>query len=272
MFFWPRHRAAQRRKAPVPPQEIKPGHGEFDQVAPYYDLLMSSVPYRHWVNYVEQLIALAGAPVRRVLDLACGTGKVGSEMLRRGYEVVGADLSEQMVRLCARQEPPLPAVVMDATALGLRANCFDLVVCLYDSLNYILDPEGLRQGFRRVQEALQPGGLFIFDLNTPRALRIGLFTQSNLRRRSPMQYQWEAHWSEAERLCRVDMWFYWQGEGGPLEFEETHYQRAYEEPEVRSWLREAGFAGVQSYDAYTLNPVRLLSDRMFFVVQKGKTK
>lgn len=272
MIFWS---GSQRLRHPglvPPPEEVKPGHGEFDKVAPYYDMLMSSVPYRHWVDYVERLIALAGAPVQRVLDLACGTGMVGAEMLRRGYKVIGVDLSEPMVRLCARQDPSLPAVVMDATALGLRREYFDLVVCLYDSLNYILDPEGLRQGFRRMQETLQPGGLFIGDFNTPRALRIGLFTQNNLRSRSPMQYQWEAHWNEAERLCRVDMWFRWQGAGGPVEFEETHYQRAYEESEVRSWLGEAGFAEVQSYDAYTLHPVRPLSDRMFFVAQKGKTK
>jgi SAM-dependent methyltransferase len=245
----------------------RPGAGEFEDIAPYYDELMSRVPYRHWVDYVERLVGLVQVPTHRVLDLACGTGRVGSELRRRGYRVVGADLSFPMTQLCARREPPLPAAVMDAAALGLRPASLDLVVCLYDSLNYVLDPRGLQECFRRVREALAPGGRFIFDLNTPRALRIGLFTQHDLDPAARMNYRWEAHWDEARQLCRVDMWFLWRGAGGPQEFEEVHYERAYEQQQVLTWLNEAGFATVRSYDAYTLNPVGPLSERMFFVAQ-----
>lgn len=258
----------QRQPSPAPP--ARPGQGEFGPVAPYYDALMARVPYRQWVDYVEQLVRLTGFPVRRVLDLACGTGKVGAEMLRRGYQVVGADLSEPMARQCARQDPPLPVAVMDAACLALRRQCLDLVVCLYDSLNYVLEPEGLQECFRRVQAALRPRGLFIFDLNTPRALRIGLFTQHDFSPLSPIHYNWRSHWDAETRTCRVDMWFRWRGEGGPREFQETHYERAYEEEEVRRWLQQAGFAMVRSYDAYTLYPVRPTSERMFFLAQKGK--
>jgi SAM-dependent methyltransferase len=254
---------------PPPPEAVRPGQGEFEAVAPYYDALMAGVPYSRWVDYVERLLAVYETPVGRALDLACGTGQVGAELLRRGYHAVGADLSEPMARACAGQNPPLRAAVMDAAHLGLRPASLDLVVCLFDSLNYLLEPESLRRCFADVQEALAPGKLLIFDLNTPRALKVGLFTQNNLASSALLQYRWEAHWEAARKLCRVDMWFRWRGEGEPREFVETHYQRAYEEAEVARWLREAGFARVDSYEAYSLRPVGTMTDRMFFVAQKG---
>ncbi len=241
-------------------------------MAACYDALMARVPYRRWVDYVERLVetrrargvSLPHLELGQVLDLACGTGKVGSELRRRGYNVVGVDLSEPMARQCAGQEPPLSVAVMDATRLGLRPQFLNLVVCLYDSLNYILEPEGLQECFRRVQEALAPGGLFIFDLNTTRALREGLFTQCDLSPFSPVQYRWEAHWDAARKVCRVEMWFRCRGE----EFTEIHYERAYEEPEVRAWLKQSGFSYVRSYDAYTLYPVGPMAERMFFVAER----
>ena len=266
MNLWPR---AKADASTPPPEAVQPGHYEFEEVAPYYDTLMASVPYGRWVDYVERLLAIYHSPALRVLDLACGTGQVGVELRRRGYSALGADLSEPMVRACARQLPPLPAVVMDATRLGLQPACLDLVVCLFDSLNYILDPEGLRRCFAEVHRALRPGKLFIFDMNTPRALKIGLFSQKDLSATAALQYRWEAHWDGARQLCRVDMWFRWQGSGEPREFHETHYQHAYEEAEVRAWLTEAGFTLVESFEAYTFRPVTPLTDRMYFVAQKA---
>lgn len=241
-------------------------------MATCYDALMARVPYARWVDYVERLVqtrraragAMPPAESQRVLDLACGTGKVGSELRRRGYNTVGVDLSEPMARQCAGQRPPLPVAVMDATRLGLRPQSLDLVVCLYDSLNYVLEPKGLQECFRRVQQALAPGGLFIFDLNTTRALRDGLFTQRDLSPFSPVQYRWEAQWDAVTKICRVEMWFRCRGE----QFTEIHYERAYEEPEVRAWLQDAGFAFVRSYDAYTLYPVGPMAERIFFLAEK----
>jgi SAM-dependent methyltransferase len=242
---------------------------QFRDVAPFYDHLMGRIPYRRWVDYVEDLLTRHGVRPRRVLDLACGTGRVGSEMLRRSYRACGVDLSEPMVRGCAARRPPLPAAVMDAANLGLRAESLDLVVCLYDSLNYVLEPEGLQRCFDRVQTALQSGGAFVFDLNAPRALQIGLFTQSNLESDDLLHYSWEAHWDEAAGLCRVEMLFRWRGDGAPVEFRETHVQRAYDEASVRTMLRRAGFATVDAYDAYTVRPTSRWTDRIYFVALKA---
>ncbi len=248
------------------PTEV--GKDAFSDVARYYDALMATVPYQRWVDYVERLLERFDARPRDVLDLCCGTGAVGGEMLRRGYKVVGVDLAEGMVRRCAERRPPLPAAVMDACSLGLREASLDLVVSLYDSLNYLTEPEGLASCFQGVAHALRPGGLLIFDLNTTRALRIGLFTQDNLRSGEPLLYRWEAHWDEQRKLCRVEMWFRWRGEGEKAEFSETHYERAYEEDEVREMLEAAGLTTLGVYDAYSFHPPSHLSNRVYYVARK----
>ena len=245
-----------------------PGLGEFDDVADYYDRLMRTVPYSRWVDYVERLLeAWSKSPVE-VIDLACGTGMVGSEMARRGYRVCGADLSEPMVRHCASREPPLPALVCDAAQMALADESAELVVCLYDSLNYILEPERLATSLAEAYRILRTGGLFIFDLNTQRALATGLFTQDNMRTDEPLQYTWEAHWDSATRVCRVDMLYYYNGEGGPKNFREIHYQRAYDNDEVLAMLRAAGFPRIKDYSAYTFQPVTPRSDRAYYVAAK----
>jgi len=246
----------------------RPGQGEFGKVAPYYDHLMRAVPYRRWVDYVEALLRKHQVQPRTVLDLACGTGQVGMEMLRRGYQVVGVDLSEPMVQQCCEQNPPLPAAVMDAQQLGLAPNHLDLVVSLYDSLNYILEPEGLQSCFAGVNRGLRTGGLFIFDLNTERALRLGLFSQNNLATDDPLQYVWKSSWDGQKKLCRIDMWFQWRGDGEPVEFTETHYERAYDQSQVRQMLQQAGFHSTEVYNAYTFCPPTRRSNRIFCVAQK----
>jgi len=254
-------------KSPTPP-ETKPGKGEFDKVAPYYDHLMRGVPYRDWVDYLQALLKRLGAEPRAVLDLCCGTGRVGSDMRQRGYNAVGVDLSEPMVRGCREQHPPLPAAVMDASFLALKPGLFDLVVSLYDSLNYILEPSLLAKCFADVFETLRPDGLFIFDVNTPRALSTGLFSQDNLRSDDALLYSWKAHWDAKARICRVDMWFKWRTEGRTEEFEETHRQYAYRHREVTAMLAEAGFELIDAYQAYTFRPVTRRSDRAYYIARR----
>lgn len=260
-----------RRPKAQAQQATRPGHGEFDAVADHYDYLMRAIPYGEWVDYVESLLRRHGLQARRVLDLCCGTGKVGSEMLRRGYEVYGADLSEKMARHCRSQQPPLPAAVMDAAALGLRSDCFDLVVALYDSLNYILDPAELASCFRSVRRILRPGGAFIFDMNTVYALAAGFFAQSNVGSGDVLEFEWRPQWDSATRICRVDMRFWWRDGQRKKAFRETHYQRAYEVEELEEMLVGAGFAEKHVYHAYTLRPPARWSDRIFVVVLKAET-
>lgn len=264
-----RSRRWLQRLTGAPEQTVLPASSEsFETIGPYYDALMSTVPYASWVDYVEALLRRFEHRPRTILDLACGTGKVGAELARRGYpRVFGIDLSEGMVRI-ATETRRLRAAVQDARALGLRQGGLDLVVSLYDSLNYVLEPEGLLACFQGVHGGLRSDGLLIFDLNTIRALALDLFTQDNLRSSAALQYSWRSEWDPEARLCTVRMWFRWRRDGKEHEFVEVHRQRGHADDEVRAMLAEVGFEVLAVYDAYCFDPLHDRSTRAFYVARR----
>src|SRR5579875_2033589 len=165
----------------------------FRQLAPLYDTLMHEVPYEEWARYLERLLQERQAQPKRALDLACGTGNVAEHLHAMGMEVVGVDVSPAMIeearRKAAERQLPIRYYVQDAAALELPEVPFDLCVSLFDSLNYITEPERLAKAFQRVAAHLVGGGLFIFDLNTEYALANRFFD--------------EVHWQYAYREQEV---------------------------------------------------------------------
>lgn len=245
----------------------------FTLIAPYYDELMHNVPYDFWVRYVLQLVERYRLRVRSILDLACGTGNVSSRLAKLGYEVWGIDISAPMIAEARRkaQEEGLDIhyEVQDAAQLELNRR-FDLVISLFDSLNYILIPERLQEAFRRVHTHLNPGGASIFDVNTEYALREGLFDQDNLTSRRRLLYRWKSRYDEESRLCTVEMEFWLRDERGEVthHFTEVHHQRAYSLDELKLMLLHAGFDYARAFHAYTLRPPNATTDRVFFVATK----
>jgi len=242
---------------------------QFARLAPHYDALMANVPYGLWVDYVSRLATLGGRPIwpgSRLLDLATGTGSVALEFARRGCLVVGVDLSAPMIaeaeRKAALEDLPARFLVRDLCDFDLPAE-FDHAVCLYDSLNYILDPEDLQHAFAHIERALKPGALLIFDVNTVRALDEEMFTQKS-RPGAPVEYQWKSKYDPRTRTSRIRMDFHVLSTGE--KFRIMHRQRAYTEAEIRSLLFQAGFTNVTTYDAYRSLPPGPESDRVFYVV------
>jgi SAM-dependent methyltransferase len=247
----------------------RPARGDpFARIAPHYDALMASVPYARWADYVSQLAALSGHPVRpggRLLDLATGTGSVAIEFAARGCVVTGLDISEAMLvearRKAEARRLQVEFLCRDAGDFRLPAS-FDHVVCLYDSLNYILDPARLKRAFANAGAALRPGGLLIFDVNTVHALEAELFTQTSIEG-APVKYRWVSSYDRQTRISRIRMRFRIVSTGE--RFEVTHRQRAYSDEEFRSLVTEAGFTDLRSYEAYRLVPPTATSDRAFYV-------
>jgi SAM-dependent methyltransferase len=225
---------------------------------------MSVVPYRQWVDYLEQLWLRFQYRPRRVLDLACGTGNATQELARRGYQVTGVDSSGEMLRVARRKAPRLAFYEQDARDLSLPER-FDACVCLFDSLNYLLELDGLTAAFASVGRHLEPSGSFIFDLNAIRALEQGMFDQQGHGTDESVAYVWRSHYYPDVRRCRIDMRFYVQEPTGTREFTETHWQRGYTIAEVTGALTEAGFHPMAVFDAFTFQPPTARSDRLYFV-------
>lgn len=247
----------------------------FGPVTPYYDTLMAGVPYAFWASYLERLWTRHQQSPRVILDLACGTGTMTRLLAARGYQATGVDLSEGMLEVARRKasdaEMALAFYPQDAAELDLGAQQFDSVICLFDSLNYLLEPGRLQEAFRRVFAHLNPGGSFVFDVNTEYALANGMFNQSCTRRDEALHYRWRSQYNPDSRICTVRMKFEFDpGDGVRQEFTEVHRQRGYSKDELAQWLREAGFTEVSVYDGYTTEAPKKRSDRLFYFAVKPR--
>ncbi|MGC8667922.1 MAG: class I SAM-dependent DNA methyltransferase [Chthonomonadales bacterium] len=260
---------------PQPPQhEATPPADPipFTLVASIYDELMRDIPYKSWVEHVRQIWQTMGLAPVRILDLACGTGNATLLFAAMGLQAVGVDLSPQMIsrarRKARRAGFSIRYYVQNAASLQLREDPFDVCVSLFDSLNYVLSPDQLAEVFRRVFGCLKPGGLFVFDMNSPFALENGFFDQDNLATSDRVRYVWRSSYDGARRLCTVQMRFFVRERGVDREFVEWHTQRAYTQQEIEALLASAGFVEIACTHGYTFMPVRFTTDRYLFVARR----
>jgi ubiquinone/menaquinone biosynthesis C-methylase UbiE len=233
----------------------------FGPVAPYYDELMKQVPYRMWLGYYLLLLSQQNLRPRKVLDICCGTGTMSEMLHEEGFTMAGFDMAPGMIE-AARQKAAAKQFdiryeVFDAAEADMQ-DTYEAAFSFFDSLNNITDPDRLQMAFHRAAAHIQPGGSFIFDMNTAYAFEQQMFDQQHLKPQSKLRYKWEGDWDEESRLITVDMKFWY----GKEEFHETHVQRAYEPVEIRQMLDEAGFVEIRAYHSYTLNPPRYSSDRL----------
>jgi SAM-dependent methyltransferase len=137
----------------------------YEGLAPFYDELTREHDYEGWTHHLEQTALRFGVGGRRLLDAACGTGKSFLPFLERGYEVTACDISPEMVELARLKAPGVEPFVADMRALG-RLGSFDLVTCLDDSVNYLLDDGELEAALASFAVNLAPDGVLVFDVNT----------------------------------------------------------------------------------------------------------
>jgi SAM-dependent methyltransferase len=238
----------------------------FGPIAPHYDLLMATVPYRMWAEYFKLLLTRQGNPALKILDVCCGTGSVAEMLTFDGYSVTGFDLSPEMIA-SAREKATernlaIRYEVADARDFELN-DTFEAAFSFFDSLNYIADLDGFRAAISQVAKHLEPEGSFIFDLNTAYAFENEMFSQSDMRKNSMLKYKWDGRYDPAARIIRVEMDFWKEGE----HLQEVHVQRAHSEEEVRAALTDAGFGEIELYESYTLRKPRKSTDRVHYVAR-----
>ena len=142
----------------------------YHELAKSYDRLTNDVDYEATVEFYMQILAREGVKPRTVVDLACGTGSVTEILARKGYEVTGVDMSEEMLTEAMGKVMDMvnpPRFVCQYLQELKLPRAVDMAVCALDSLDYVTNPEDCAEAMRRTWKALNPGGIFIFDVNTP---------------------------------------------------------------------------------------------------------
>lgn len=239
--------------------------------AEVYDLFMDNVPYEDWCRYLVHLLRRYGVKDGLVLELGCGTGKMTRLLAKAGYDMIGVDVSEEMLGI-ARQAESTGA---DILYLNQDMREFELygtvgaVVSICDSMNYITEEEDLRKVFSLVNNYLDPGGIFVFDLNTLYKYRKVLGEQVICENREEGSFIWENDYDEAARLNEYGMTFFVrEADGRYRKYEETHYQRAYEIEKIKELIENSGLEWVACYEAFGEQAPGADSERVYIIARE----
>ena len=245
----------------------------YEALAASYDGLTRDIPYEKYLRFFKTLLRRYGVTATTVLDLACGTGSLSVLLAKHGYRVLGVDRSEEMLTVAAEKAMELeenqPFFVAQPMQRLKIPEPVDACVCALDSINYVTKPQDVQKAFRRVYESLRPGGLFVFDINTPYKLE-GLDGQVFLDETEDSYCVWRAVYDKRHSLCRYGMDLFQQANDGLWErsFEE-HVERAYTPEELSDWLADAGFAQIEQFGNLRLEAPENTELRIFFAAKKG---
>jgi predicted TPR repeat methyltransferase len=215
--------------------------------------------------FLRKLIEKHHPSARTVLELACGTGSI-LKQLRPDYEVTGLDLSVSMLDVAGEKVPGVRLVEADMRQFHLHER-FDVVLCVYDSINHLLEFAQWEDVFDRALEHLNDSGIFLFDINTQRRL-------ASLTTRPPL-----VQWFGEDHLLVMDVrdgaegvvvWdirvFEHQSGGRYLLHSEDIREVSFPRSRIEQGLRER-FRRVSAHDGRRTRPTTA-SERIHFVAMK----
>ena len=243
----------------------------YQNLAASYDRLTNDVDYEGWVDFAQAIVEREGLHPRTVADLACGTGSATRILAKRGYQVTAVDLSEDMLTeamdKCA-DLPNLPVFAHQNLASLCLPRGVDMAVCFLDSLDYILDPHDCEAAIRRTYKALNPGGIFIFDVNTPEKLQ-NMDGQVFLDEDDDVYCVWRGEFDSQTNICSYGMdLFQRQGDVWHRSFEE-HQEYAYSIEQLKTYLKNAGFTHIKVWADRKFVAPREGEQRVWFQARKG---
>lgn len=284
----------------------------YDALAYVYDELMDNIPYMEWCEVIDSMIRKYGIsrPIDRkdgqgvfdslkyddielavdkemteeeildseknlVVDLGCGTGTLTHLMYKKGYDMIGIDVSDSMLDVAQKKrddkEYDILYVNQDMRDLDLYSTV-GTVYSVCDSVNYILRDEELVRTFKLIEKFLYPGGLFMFDFNTVYKYSNILGDSTIAENREDCAFIWENYYDDENNINEFDVnIFIEQSESGLFKrFVETHYQKGYTLAQMEGFLKEAGFNILIEKDSDTREEPTDESQRIFIVAKKSE--
>jgi SAM-dependent methyltransferase len=262
----------------------------YTDFAAVYDTFMDETPYEEWGVFVSSLIEKYGVSKpaedseaaleqerNLVVELGCGTGSFTMEMAKRGYDIMGIDLSPEMLDVARKKssEAGLNIMYLEQDMRELDLYCTaGTVVSVCDSVNYLLEDEDVVETFRLVNNFLFPKGIFIFDFNTLHKYRDVIGDRTIAENREDCSFIWDNYYHEEEHINEYDVTIFARCDENDEIFRrsvETHYQRGYTLEEMKGFVEAAGLEFVAAFDADSHGEPSDDSERIYVVCrEQGK--
>lgn len=185
------------------------GYGEFAEV---YDLLTFNVPYDELAGYYAEILKRF-APGTRVLDIGCGTGSLTVRLAERGFKMIGADASTEMLTIAASKSSEVMWICRDMENIDVGGTV-DAVISTLDSINHLETPDLILQCFHRVADCLESGGLFAFDVNTVFKHREILGDNTFVYDVDGVYCVWQNYYDKRDNGVDIDLDLFFENEDG----------------------------------------------------------
>lgn len=230
-----------------------------------------NMDYSKWAAFVKEVFKRERLSIMssKALELGCGSGNMTVELKKMGFDIMGLDISQDMLQIAAEKAlsnyMKIMFIKQDMTSFQVNKS-FKGVFSFCDVINYITDEEKLLECFKRVYSALDTGGLFIFDISSEHKLKDIIGSNTFTRNEEDLCYIWD-NYLEDDLLEMYITFFIKQGILY-RRFDETHIQRAYGADKIWSLLKTSGFQNIKLFDDYSFNPVSKDTLRISFVAKK----
>ena len=243
----------------------------YEAFASVYDIFMEQVEYDQWMNHIHAIWEKFGLQPKTVIDLGCGTGSIALPLAKEGYDVIGVDLSPEMLteadHKAMEERDSVRFACQDMTELELGEEA-DCILSLCDSMNYLTEDGQLEDAFKSIAQHMKQESLFLFDLNTEYKFKDVLGQNVFGSAEEHAAYIWENDYDEEEKINEYYVSFFIENEDGLYErIEEFHYERAYSMEEIEEGLQAAGMELVEVYDGYSFDAPRAESERLLFAAR-----
>ena len=240
-------------------------------LANVYDRLQD-IDYEKFADYYEAVFGKFGIKPKLVLDLGCGTGNITLPMAKRGYDMIGVDLSQEMLGIATEKAKAKNKEILflnqDMTEFELYGTVGAMVSAL-DSINYLTEDGQLESMLKLLHYYLDPGGIFIFDINTEYKFKNILDGQAFVYDEDDVYCVWNNDYDEEEKICYFDLNFFLKDENGTYKrFDEYQEERAYSTDEIEKIIKNCNLELLGVYDNLSFNPPREDSERLFFVIKR----
>ncbi|WP_026890743.1 class I SAM-dependent DNA methyltransferase [Lacrimispora aerotolerans] len=244
----------------------------YEGFAEVYDLFMDNIPYKDWCEYVAGMLKDYGINDGLVLDLGCGTGSLTELLAERGYDMIGVDSSEDMLQIAmdkrAESGNDILYLMQDMREFELYGTV-RAVISICDCMNYILEQEELTQVFKLVNNYLDPGGIFVFDLNTVYKYETLMGDSTIAEDREECSFIWDNFYDKETGINEYGLSLFIRQEDDLYrKHTEYHYQRAYTMDEIKQAIKDSGMEFLEAYDAFTRMPVKENSERIYIVARE----
>ncbi len=237
-----------------------------------YDRLMSEAPYDKWVEWIQSVVRKDEWVNPRIVELGCGTGNILIPLTSNGWNVIGIDLSEDMLTI-AQDKANETGLYIHLLHQDMRefelGHPVDLIYSFCDSLNYLLQEEDIQKTFQLVYESLNVGGLWVFDYHTEHMITNVLGNQTFTERNEDVSYIWDSSFDMSNYTVQYDISFFVQErEDRYKRFEEVHFQRAFPIETIQNCLIKAGFVIEGIYGDFTREAPHVETERLFIEARK----